>query len=79
MNNRTKPILLIFVSIIIFLIITNPGMQKFNEFSNREDRINRQRTSNFLIFSIYEVTSYDYLNTYRYVGIAFNFFEIDYN
>jgi hypothetical protein len=71
-------IILIFVgSILIFLIITNPSMRKFKEFNDSEIQ---KRTKNYILFSVYVATDYylsDYSHTTRYLGVAFNFYEMD--
>lgn len=73
--------LIVFASVVIFLITTNPGMAKFKDYNNNEHRENWQRTSNYLLFSTYVATDYYSENnqvTTKYLGIALNFFEIDY-
>ncbi|MGY4537018.1 hypothetical protein ACVW0P_001432 [Mucilaginibacter sp. UYNi724] len=58
--------------LIIFLFITNPSMNTFKEFRNRNSEHNEfmYRVNNCFLFSIYNS---DYG---KYIGIAGNFFRI---
>ena len=76
MRRKTKKTILIFVgSVLLFLTVTNPGMQRFKEFDTQQKGNSRRlpfqrRVSNFFIYSVYETS------TDRYLGIAGNFFDI---
>lgn len=66
---------LIPVMIIFLLVFLNPSMENFQEFlglSGNHTR-NLKRTSNYLIFSIYQGN--DYYQS-KYVGIVKNFYKI---
>jgi hypothetical protein len=85
MIKKIKRTTLISIAVVLlFLIITNPSMKRFKEFNNSEVQ---RRVSNYIIFSIYK-TGDDIYNVddhyimgrqnEKYVGIAFNFYQIDY-
>jgi hypothetical protein len=73
-----KIILILIGSVLLFLIVTNPSMNKFKEFNDSKIQ---KRTKNYILFSVYEATDYypsDYSHhTTRYLGVALNFYEMD--
>jgi hypothetical protein len=64
----------IFVGILLFFIILNPGMDRFKEYTGLIGKNGHYLTRkyNFLIYSIYE----DSLNEKKYIGFLLNFFDI---
>jgi len=82
---KTKNKILIGVAVIVaILILTNPTMQDFKNYSGK---VNGKREVNYLIFSIYSSNSYvgiiehDELNDERfnkkYLGILKNFIKVN--
>lgn len=82
------------VSLIIFplfivIIILNPGYESFKEFTpsmkTKTHYVLRKRVNNYLLYSVYEITSYDYNDyheqfiptTTRYMGFLMNFYPAD--
>lgn len=74
----------IIISVILFLIITNPSLKTFKEDTGYS---NGKREYNFLLFSIFKSDKYHfdivnnkaqnkYLGTEYYLGIALNTFNI---
>jgi len=80
---RRKIITISFLVIILFLVITNPGMKSFKDFLDKK-MVNQRRVSNYLIFSVYQCDepynewngSYDYRSK-KYIGIVLNFYPYD--
>lgn len=69
---------LLAICIILLICLLNPSMNDFEEFTGMtgvERRVYIRRTSNFLMYSIYEDDSYRGNHT-RYIGVLMNFFEI---
>ncbi|WP_255157529.1 hypothetical protein [Ferruginibacter sp. HRS2-29] len=56
--------------LLIVLLITNPGVKRFKDFSGDSSYSDFKRTQNWFLFSIYE----DYDHT-EYIGILFNSFK----
>jgi hypothetical protein len=56
---------------IVILMISNPSLKEFKEYSPLQS-YNAKRTRNWIIFSIYENN-----NGKRYFGIFKNFFELE--
>lgn len=87
---KRKPKLIIAI-VIIFLIITNPSPKSFKDYLGvSQTNLNARRNFNFIIFSIYKeeyqnqaseaygVTSSSYSYKHYYLGIAENFFNLNY-
>ena len=71
-----RAVIIIVITGIIFLMLTNPGLERFKEYNDSKVQ---KRTANYFVFSIYEgsdynTTDYQWHST-RYVGIALNFYR----
>jgi len=79
MKKTIKVLIYVLISILSFLVITNPSHKKFKEFLGGKGH-NYRRTSNWIVFSMYEVREQRYSNedsySITYIGIALNFFEL---
>ena len=65
---RKRKLKLIIVSILIFLIITNPDLKAFKEYAGiRQTSLNVKRGYNFIIFSIYEYSEDSYYTHTRVI------------
>jgi hypothetical protein len=71
---KVKKVWIILISIIIFLIITNPSPSRYKEYCGCPHTA--KRDYNFFIFSIYEGYYPDRIPAY-YLGIALNFFKVE--
>lgn len=92
LNIFKKPIkvtLYVIVGLVLCLIITNPGLNRFKEYTPDQRTTHHyalwKRSANFLIFSIYELSSFDResreddfqkTRESKYLGIGMNFFEL---
>lgn len=74
-----KYLLITLSCIIVILVITNPSIKTFKEFSGNTDTM-ITRESNFLIFSIFAEKEYatdeKYGSKKYFLGIALNFFKV---
>jgi len=71
---NVKKVWIIIISIVIFLIFTNPSPSRYKEFSG--GNYVPKRDYNFFIFSIYEGYYPSRYPAY-YLGIALNFFKLE--
>lgn len=87
-----KVVIYIFSSALLLLLVTNPSLKKFKEYLPEETSISVEyvykveremiyrRSSNYLVYSIFERTDYhitgDFIASRKYLGIFNNFFLI---
>lgn len=69
----------IIAAVILFIfVLLNPNMKQFKEYTGEQEggvyKKHFKRTSNYLIFSIYEYQINGYTNSY--LGVLSNFFQI---
>jgi hypothetical protein len=80
--NKLRLLTIIFISLIVLLILTNPSHEKFVNFCNEVDsddyRNTYQKRFDAFIFSGYlKKTQYgDDVDSTKYIGILFNFFQL---
>lgn len=69
-----KKLRVIVFLIIVFLIVTNPSVKDYKEYTGSEIV---KRKYNFILFSLYDKGDKDgdYLSNYYDLGIASNFFQ----
>ncbi|MEO8768763.1 MAG: hypothetical protein ABI402_01705 [Ferruginibacter sp.] len=65
------------LTLLLILIITNPGVKRFKDYKGYSTYAGLMRTQNWFVFSIYESRSYQNRYGGRYLGILFNFFPLN--
>lgn len=92
MGKLLRLALYVILGLLLLLVLTNPGIGRFGEFTPDQKTTHhyvlRKRSANFLVLSVFELSSYDrdtkdeafhFSGTTEFIGIGWNFFEIQPN
>ena len=77
-----KTVSIIFISILIILIVTNPSEERFHRYITLKsgqfnpNLIRSARTKYYLFFSTFEYTSRSPNKSGKYIGLFLNFYKI---